>query len=85
MEHIESMKLDGNTLVLVTKTKVCKLPVTVEDKPVEKEPETDELKNLMDEVGDNLSKLVNKSGEILNEKRKEVLKGLRDWIDKELK
>jgi arsenate reductase-like glutaredoxin family protein len=87
MEKIESMSLDTDALhqglLIKTGTRTYRTELanlTI----VESHPQPDEFKKLMDEIGDNLTKMASKSHEIFKEKRKDVLKGLRDWIDKEI-
>jgi hypothetical protein len=98
MERIEAFwidEVDGkHVLRMATATKRCQATLTdftvtasldgVGNLVDETGSTQDEFKGLMDEIGNTLSKFATKSGEIIEKKRKVVLKGLRDWIDKEL-
>jgi len=90
MEKIEVAYLEENAqpegrtvLVMKTKDRTCRLVIT--DYVMEDDRKDDgDLGHIMDEIGKNLHGIAKESGKMLEGTRKELLRGLRDWIDKEL-
>lgn len=92
MDKIENAYLEENAqpegktvLVMKTKHRTCRLVLadyTMQDN--EPADEDNDLGRVMDEIANNLKDIARHSGKVLEGKRKDLLRGLRDWIDKEL-